>query len=100
MPLGVCSLHRLRRYSADSAMLPPRYLYRYRPVNDFTLQEIAANSVYLCPLDKLNDEEEGDFTVEPSDLKEFRDRLIELALADHKQEFAAILRTLDDNELR
>jgi hypothetical protein len=81
-------------------MQPPRYLYRYRPVNDFTLQEIAVNSVYLCPLDKLNDEEEGYFTVEPSDLRQFRDRLIELALADHKQQFAVLLRALDDNDLR
>ena len=75
---------------------PPRFLYRYRPLNDYSLQEIALNSVYACPLTKLNDDEEGTFSVEKSNPTVLRGQLTERAVADGEIESALLIRCLPD----
>src|SRR4029079_12004747 len=81
-------------------MNTPRHLYRYRPVNEFTLQEIAWDSVYLCPLTKLNDDQEGYFSKVPSNTQELRDLLVKHALADGELEIAQMIDTIPSRTMR
>ena len=39
--------------------LVPTTLYKYRPINDYTLDSIANNYLYLAPLNKMDDPFEG-----------------------------------------
>jgi hypothetical protein len=75
----------------------PRFLYRYRPINENSLQEIAFNTVYVCPFDKLNDPREGGFRTEKSD--SLRERLIDQAIKDGENEIALVLHLASKDDL-
>jgi hypothetical protein len=79
---------------------PPQFLYRYRPANENTLLEIQAGAVYLCPLTRLNDSEEGIFEQGDSDPEELRSILQKKAIEDGKPEFAILLHFLPDDAIR
>ena len=84
-------------------MKHPDFLYRYRPVippDFFAVQEIEYNTVYLCPLDKLNDPREGGFRYEPSNVETLRQQLVNMALEDGKAEIALLLHLSPDEIVR
>jgi len=75
----------------------PRFLYRYRPINEFSLQEILYNTVYICPFEKLNDPLEGGFLYEPSKVAELLEILKKKALADGEFEIALLIEWMSDS---
>jgi hypothetical protein len=77
----------------------PSILYRYRPMSENLLAEIEFNSVYFCPLNKLNDSLEGTFDFKSSDLDQFRKILIERAYEEQEPEHAARLESMSEKEL-
>jgi hypothetical protein len=80
--------------------MTPNFLYRYRIVNDYSLEEIRRNQVYFCPFSDLNDLGEGGYSVGPADIDKVRAFIIGVALRDNLPEFAQILRAMPNSELR
>lgn len=80
-------------------MKPPVRLYRYRAINQHTLNEIAENLVYVSPLPTLNDPREGYYAILPSDVRVLRERLIRMAEEDVEFGFAAHLASLPPDSI-
>jgi hypothetical protein len=70
--------------------MPPQYLYRYRPINEFSLWEIEYNAIYLAGLDTLNDRHEGVFDVDYSDIWSVRRNLAGHALKEGNFAYALL----------
>jgi hypothetical protein len=78
----------------------PARLYRYRPVNEYSLKEIAYNTAFLCPLDRLNDHLEGIVDFGDSDPEKLRTALVDRAFQDSEIEIALLLHFLPDAMIR
>lgn len=68
--------------------MTPQYLYRYRPINEYSIWEIENNSIYLTSLKDLNDDKEGLYDVDYRDIWSVRRHLIVSALKDRKLMYA------------
>jgi hypothetical protein len=80
-------------------MSSPRYLYRYRPINQYSLWEIEHNAIHLSRLDNLNDKDEGLFRADTSDLWPVRRYLVQTALQEGSVEYALQCVLISDSDL-